>query len=95
MNIKTAEEIAKETDHLEGRANRAAINALYRAQDESHLYPINGRFDGTERAIRKAQRYERDSGIVHFGLEYCYLIDSMLSEIVNGPCEPTYWDVYK
>lgn len=77
------EQIAEQTKDLFGLAERRAINALYRAQDESRLYPINGEFNATERAIRQANKYERGAGPV-YGLEYCYLLDSLLSQIVNG-----------
>ena len=79
----TCEEIASATDDLNGIANIKAINKLYREQDESHLYPTNGRFNATERAIRKARDFQRDSGAV-YGLEYAYLLDGIISEIVNG-----------
>jgi hypothetical protein len=79
----TAEQIAKRAESLDGLSNIKAINRLYRKQDESHLYPINGRFDATERAIRKARAFQRESGAV-YGLEYAYLIESMLSDIVNN-----------
>jgi hypothetical protein len=83
MEILTPEQIAERTDHLEGLANTRAINALFREQDESHLYPINGRFDATERAIRKAREYQAAAGAV-YGLEYCYLVDQLISDIVNS-----------
>jgi len=79
----TAEQIAERAESLDGLSNIKAINRLYRKQDESHLYPINGRFDAIERAIRKARAFQRESGAV-YGLEYAYLIESMLSNIVNG-----------
>ena len=80
--IKTAEQIAQETDHKTGRANIAAINALYRAQDASELWPIRNRFNATERAIRRARDFTRQTCAV-YGLEYCYLLESILTEIVN------------
>ena len=36
------------------------INALFRARDESHLFPVNNRFNATERAIRRLQRLRRE-----------------------------------
>ena len=83
MAYYTAEQIAARTERYHGVNNIKAINRLYRNQDESHLYPINGRFDATERAIRKARAFQRDSGAV-YGLEYCYLLEELLSNIVNG-----------
>jgi hypothetical protein len=84
MEILTNEKIAELTDDLYGLANIRAINKLFRQQDESRLYPINGRFDCTERAIRKARAFRREAGAV-YGLEYCYLIDGIISQIVNDP----------
>ena len=78
----TAEQIAKETDDKDGLANIRAINKLYRAQDESHLFPVNGKFNVTERAIRKARWFQRQTDAV-YGLEYCYLLESIMSRIVN------------
>ena len=72
----TAEQIAHVTRNCEGIKN---INAIYRAQDESHLFPINNKFNATERAIRQVRKHDHNGG-----LEYCYLIENMLSTIVNG-----------
>ncbi len=84
MKIYTAEEIARFNQHLTGRAERIGINRMYRAQDESHLWPIRGRFNVTNRAIRRARDFERESGVALYGLEYCYILESALSDIVNG-----------
>jgi len=81
--MKTAEQINTATEHKNGLANIRAINREYRAQDESHLWPIRGRFNVTERAIRQARKFQTASGAV-YGLEYCYLLDSLQSEIVNN-----------
>jgi hypothetical protein len=82
MNYLTAEQIAKACEDLNEVANIRAINKIYRDQDESHLFPIRGRFNATERAIRKARVYQRDAGGV-YGLEYCYLLETIISDIVN------------
>ena len=42
MNIDA---IVERAERYTGRANRAAINKAFRAADESHLWPINNRFD--------------------------------------------------
>lgn len=83
MNI---EAIVKRAEHLNGRANRAAINRAFREADESHLWPINGKFDATERAIRSVQRFMRESGEDLTGLGYAYALDEELSRIVNEEC---------
>ena len=79
----TAEEIAAKTDDKVGLANIRAINKLYRAQDESEKYPINGAFNVTERAIRKARKFQQDSGVGVYGLEYCYLLEDYITKLVN------------
>ena len=80
MNINV---IVERAERYNGRANRAAINRAFRAADESHLWPINGRFDATERAIRAVRRYMRESGYDLAGLEYALAVDGELSRIVN------------
>lgn len=60
-----------------------AVNHAFRAEDESHKWPICGRFNVTERAIRQAMAYRRESGLGR-GLEYIYLLDGLVSDIVNG-----------
>ena len=80
MDYLTAEKIAELTDHKDGIANIRAINRLYRAQDESHLWPVRGRFNVTERAIRKARKFDCPV----YGLEYCYMLEGIISQIVNG-----------
>ena len=83
MEYLTAEKIAELTNDCDGIANIREINKLYRQQDESDLFPIRGRFNVTERAIRNARAFQRSSGAV-YGLEYCYLLEHIMSEIVNN-----------
>ena len=78
--MKTAEQIADLTDHLYGVNNIRAINKIYRSMDESHLWPISGKFNATERAIRRV----RNNSDPMYGLEYCYAIEAELTAIVNG-----------
>jgi len=78
-----SKEIAEKTDHLNGITNIKAINKIFRKQDESHLIPISNRFNVTERAIRQARKFQRESSAV-YGLEYCYLLDTLISNIVNN-----------
>lgn len=81
MNL---ERIVERAERYTGRANRAAINRAFRAADESHLWPVNGRFSATERAIRAVQRYMREGGYNLTGLEYALALDAELSRIVNA-----------
>ena len=57
------------------------INAYFRANDESHKWPICNKFDVTERAIRRLRKTQLYNG----GLEYFMALDAEISTIVN--CE--------
>lgn len=81
--FRTAEEIAELADHKDGRSNIVIINRLYRQQDESNCYPVFGRFNVTEQAIRKARKIQKNSDSV-YGLEYCLLLEGIMSDIVNS-----------
>ena len=61
------------------------INAFFRRNDESHLYPVWGRFNVTERAIRRIRRYRRMGMEVNSGYEYYLTLEREISEIVNDP----------
>ena len=80
MNL---EAIVERAERYSGRANRAAINRAFRAADESHLWPVRGRFNATERAIRRVQRFMHESGEALTGLAYALLLDGELSRVVN------------
>ena len=56
------------------------INAYYRANDESHKWPICNKFNVTERAIRRLRACQHYSG----GLEYFMALDGEISHIVNS-----------
>ena len=61
--------------------SRRQINAYFRQHDESHKWPVCGRFNATERAIRRTRR----NGFgVNGGLEYYLAVERELSEIVNA-----------
>lgn len=60
------------------------INAYFRKHDDSHLWPICGRFNATERAIRRIRRYRRDGMEACSGLEYYLALEREISEIVNA-----------
>ncbi len=83
--MKTAEQIVAiaERDATTELGAIRIINREYRRQDESHLFPIRGRFNATERAIRQARAFMRDNGSMA-PLEYAYFLDNAQSEIVNN-----------
>lgn len=57
------------------------INAYLRKNDDSYLWPVCGRFNATERAIRRVRRM----GLAgNGGLEYYLTVEREISEIVNA-----------
>ena len=80
----TAEQIVKMAEEKSDTYNgiRREINRLFRKQDDSHLWPISGKFNVTERAIRSARNFESYNGIMS-PLEYAYFLEQETSDIVN------------
>lgn len=62
--------------------NVRQINALFRKHDESYLWPICGRFNVTDRAIRRLRTVMQCNGIVG-GFEYALMLDNEIETIVN------------
>lgn len=59
--------------------SKRVINSYFRANDESHKWPICNKFNATERAIRRLKwQYP------HGGLEYFLALESEISSIVNA-----------
>jgi spore germination protein YaaH len=83
-NILAAEQIyaeaEKKSDNLVGQ--RVLINHMFRAQDDSNKWPISGKFNVTERAIRHANKFERDSDVMS-PFEYALFLEQDMSTIVN------------
>lgn len=77
--VQQAEEKARTNSNL---AIRRQINKMFRLQDDSSLWPINGRFNVTERAIRKARWFESQTDIMG-PLEYALFLEEEMSRIVN------------
>ena len=59
------------------------INAYFRKNDDSRLWPICGKFNATERAIRRLRKLRREGLEIHEGLEYYLALDAEISKIVN------------
>lgn len=59
------------------------INFIFRICDESEKWPVCGKFNATERAIRRIARYRSKGLEVHPGLEYWLTLDREISNIVN------------
>ena len=62
---------------------RRAINRLFRDQDESDKWPISGKFNATERAIRQYRFFANQTGNHLDNYEYCLFIEEAISRIVN------------
>ena len=58
------------------------INRLFRQHDDSHKWPICGRFNATERAIRRLRHLCAQGLVLSAGDEYAAL-DSEINLIVN------------
>ena len=59
------------------------INAYFRSIDDSHLFPIFGKFNATERAIRRIRNKRREGLCVESGYEYYLALENEIREIVN------------
>jgi len=71
MDKRTLEEIENGSVRI--------INAYFRANDESHKWPICNKFDVTERAIRRLRKLRHYCG----GYEYFHALDIEIGVIVN------------
>jgi len=65
---------------LKNEVSKRKINHFFRLSDDSNLYPIFGKFNATERAIRRIRR--NFPGLE--GLEYYLTLESEISRIVNA-----------
>lgn len=72
-------------EELNGHELTAAqINKMYRSMDESNKWPICGRFNVTERAIRRCRdKYHRMGEANPGGMEYLCMLEDTMSKIVN------------
>ncbi len=74
----TPDQMAMKVENLDDIEAVRMIEMLFHDQDESDLWPIKGEFDVTEKAIMMAVEFEYGSP-----LEYAYLVDGIISQIVN------------
>lgn len=61
---------------------RRIINRLFRKHDDSNEWPISGKFNVTERAIRRARKFEQKRGTMS-PYEYALFLENEMSQIVN------------
>jgi hypothetical protein len=59
------------------------INRTFRQTDESHLWPINGKFNATERAIRKVRKSVRAGLFINDPESYRAILEDEITRIVN------------
>lgn len=67
------------TDAIINGMSIRAINRHFRNNDESEKWPICGKFNVTERAIRKVRKQGLNGG-----LEYYLALESEIARIVNS-----------
>lgn len=77
MAYLTAEEIVKVS------RDRADVNRMFLAQDDSKLWPVSGRFNATKRAINRIRRLEREGLVLDDLLAYALTIEQITGDIVN------------
>lgn len=94
MKTQTAQDIAeiiqgncfpitKLVDYVPLKVSRNKVNRILRLLDESGKFPIHGRFNATNRAIRRLNQYERSNGVM--GLyEYLAVFENEVRNIVNN-----------
>lgn len=59
------------------------INRHFRNEDESDKWPICGKFNVTERAIRRLRKQRREGLVLNEGLEYYLALEVEIGRIVN------------
>ncbi len=60
------------------------INRYFRNEDESDKFPICGKFNVTERAIRNVREQRRQGVEINEGLEYYLALEAEINNIVNN-----------
>lgn len=71
------------TDAIINEMSIREINRHFRNEDESNKFPICGKFNVTERAIRKLREYRRQGMEINEGLEYYLALETEIGNIVN------------
>lgn len=71
------------TDAIINEMNIREINRHFRNEDESDKFPICGKFNVTERAIRRLRKQRREGLVLNEGLEYYLALEAEIGRIVN------------
>lgn len=66
------------------RSEVRQVNKKMRKKDDSNLWPINGKFNATDRAIRKLYHTYRKHIEFESALEYELALEQEISNIVNS-----------
>lgn len=74
-------ELEKSTLECPDNVDRRFINKFFRRNDESESFPTCGRFNVTERAIKRVQRLGMD--IPRRGYGYAAALEAEITHIVN------------
>ena len=69
------------TSYMSNLAFIRAANKELREKDDSHLWPISGKFNATERAIRRVRKTMRETGSC---CGYVEQVENEISTIVNN-----------
>ena len=77
------EEFVKVAEHRTWKENISFINKLFLIFDESHKYPVNGKFNVTQRAIYRVARIATIVGS-SYGLEHATALNAEIADIVNS-----------
>jgi hypothetical protein len=72
------------TNNIINEMSIREINRYFRNEDESEKFPICGKFNVTERAIRKVREYRRQGMEINEGLEYYLALEDEIGRIVNN-----------
>ena len=67
------------TNNIINEMSIREINRYFRSEDESDKWPICGKFNVTERAIRRVRKLGLNGG-----LEYYLALEAEISNIVNN-----------
>lgn len=71
------------TDAIINEMSIREINRHFRNEDDSDKWPICGKFNVTERAIRRLRKQRREGLELNEGLEYYLALDDEIGRIVN------------
>ncbi len=60
------------------------VRKFFRLHDDSYKFPICGKFNATERAIRRLRKAEKEGLVIESPYEYALALDDEITKIVNA-----------